>query len=543
MTLSSDLYEILQVSPNAEPEVITAAYHRLARKYHPDVSREPNAAEKMKALNEAYDTLGDADRRRAYDQWRRQTQATAAADHDADRPRSPEQEPTPERETAYDASLPPTIVCERCGRADATLRFSVFLYVVSVVIMSFRRGQAGVYCSSCRRALGLSLSGVSVLLGPWGIPWGILWTIQALWRNLRGGEQPDEHNAVLLKLLAVQFARSEAMDEAKECLWASLRLRDDDKVRAFLSELEEAFPTAAPRDYRPAAGAATKAADTSQLRPFLKAAVPLLIAAGILSALTGDWAAGPSPDPTSTPTVPAPLPLPVLSTRTSTPVGAAMRAETIEYGRQMAPLLERRARLIDRYNSLMRRASWTPDDELLSQLNDISRTQADLVVQLDYVRVPAEVTGIHAALRDALHSGVEYVNAVYEAIRAGQTTLPQEVDELRRKENAAWSEVTSRLQDVFDQYSIDLDDIGYVVVPTSTPVPSPTPIPAACVAFTDGDGVILRYAPRMDAHSTIVHRDGTRIRIVQYGTSMTEIIGPDGYRGWIPTKYWTWSCR
>ena len=58
-----DYYDILQVSPNAEQEVIEAAYRRLARKYHPDVNRDPNAADRMRELNEAYEVLGGASRR------------------------------------------------------------------------------------------------------------------------------------------------------------------------------------------------------------------------------------------------------------------------------------------------------------------------------------------------------------------------------------------------------------------------------------------------------------------------------------------------
>ncbi|MBI5054814.1 MAG: DnaJ domain-containing protein, partial [Chloroflexi bacterium] len=48
-----DYYEILQVSPNAELEVIEAAYKRLARKYHPDYNESPDAVQRMQELNEA----------------------------------------------------------------------------------------------------------------------------------------------------------------------------------------------------------------------------------------------------------------------------------------------------------------------------------------------------------------------------------------------------------------------------------------------------------------------------------------------------------
>jgi curved DNA-binding protein CbpA len=66
----SDLYETLQVHSMAEPEIIEAAYRRLARKYHPDVNRAANAVERMQAINAAYATLSDPVKRAAYDRSR-----------------------------------------------------------------------------------------------------------------------------------------------------------------------------------------------------------------------------------------------------------------------------------------------------------------------------------------------------------------------------------------------------------------------------------------------------------------------------------------
>ncbi|MEE8413363.1 MAG: DnaJ domain-containing protein [Dehalococcoidales bacterium] len=63
-----DYYKILQVHPTAEQEVIKAAYDRLAKKYHPDVNKEPSSLKTMKDLNEAYEVLGDLANRRLYHQ-------------------------------------------------------------------------------------------------------------------------------------------------------------------------------------------------------------------------------------------------------------------------------------------------------------------------------------------------------------------------------------------------------------------------------------------------------------------------------------------
>ena len=63
-----DYYSIMGVARTASQDEIKRAYRKLAKKYHPDVSKEANAEVKFKEMQEAYEVLKDPEKRAAYDQ-------------------------------------------------------------------------------------------------------------------------------------------------------------------------------------------------------------------------------------------------------------------------------------------------------------------------------------------------------------------------------------------------------------------------------------------------------------------------------------------
>ena len=62
-----DYYEVLEIPREASEADVKKAYRKLARKYHPDVNKEPDAEAKFKEATEAYEVLGDPENREKYD--------------------------------------------------------------------------------------------------------------------------------------------------------------------------------------------------------------------------------------------------------------------------------------------------------------------------------------------------------------------------------------------------------------------------------------------------------------------------------------------
>jgi len=93
-----DPYKVLQVDPEAEDEVIQAAYRRLAQKYHPDRAEGPEAVARMIAINAAWELIGEPELRAAYDRSRK-APAPPALSSSA---------PTPRAASAAPPSSPPS---------------------------------------------------------------------------------------------------------------------------------------------------------------------------------------------------------------------------------------------------------------------------------------------------------------------------------------------------------------------------------------------------------------------------------------------------
>jgi curved DNA-binding protein len=112
MTDQPDLYKLLQVDSEADPDVIQAAYRRLAQKFHPDLAAGPEAAERMVAINGAWEVLGDPVRRLEYDQQREQARnpsdpSEATGPAPAPSPRAGTSRPAAPRRPVTGAGMPP----------------------------------------------------------------------------------------------------------------------------------------------------------------------------------------------------------------------------------------------------------------------------------------------------------------------------------------------------------------------------------------------------------------------------------------------------
>ena len=111
--IQKDPYEILQVSKNAEDEVIKSAFKELARKYHPDVNKSQTAEEKMRVINWAYDILSDPEKKARWDKFQHRKKYN-------DKPKESQSSVTRKEKPKTEYSSGKLIPCPNCGKESPT---------------------------------------------------------------------------------------------------------------------------------------------------------------------------------------------------------------------------------------------------------------------------------------------------------------------------------------------------------------------------------------------------------------------------------------
>jgi len=229
-------YDLLGVAQTATVAEIKQAYRAAVSRYHPDVNPAANATQLTAMLNAAWATLSDPARRAAYD---------AATAYETTRDAS-----------VADSSTSPAewelVACMRCGQSDATLRAVAFMFVVSLVIVSWRIPRAGIFCAKCRSTLSWQTALGTMFLGWWSF-WGFFWSIQSLYYSIIGGAGDRDVNGNLLVHLGGAFWQRGRLDEAITCFIEGNRTLKDARVTSAISELEQ-VGASAPKRVRFTAG-------------------------------------------------------------------------------------------------------------------------------------------------------------------------------------------------------------------------------------------------------------------------------------------------
>lgn len=135
-------YEILQVSTKAEPEVIEAAYKRLAQKYHPDKNLSIDAKSRMQDINWAFSILGDTEKRKLFDSTQRNTleERRKSANYNApsisrQRPMPSARVPRPKTKTAYTPNSQATVTKD--SQVDKSSPFSKFIIGLGILLLFY----------------------------------------------------------------------------------------------------------------------------------------------------------------------------------------------------------------------------------------------------------------------------------------------------------------------------------------------------------------------------------------------------------------------
>jgi hypothetical protein len=204
-------YRILGVSKSASGGEIRSSFRKLAKLLHPDRNSDPSAPRLFQAVHEAYEVLGNAERRARYD-------GLPYAPGNRERPRR--------------ADGP--IVCSSCGRVTAQPRYVVYYFVISA-LMTFHKPVQGIFCAACSKRKSLEASAISALAGWWGI-FGPFDTVRTIIRNAKGGHQEQDYSDRLLWANAQAFLAA-GKPELSYALASELRTSKTDNLAAAAARL------------------------------------------------------------------------------------------------------------------------------------------------------------------------------------------------------------------------------------------------------------------------------------------------------------------
>lgn len=128
-------YQVLQVDPRAEPEVIVGAYKRLAVKYHPDKNPSLEATQRMRQINAAYEVLSSPEKRAVYDQEQEYT--TTREQHRSATSTSYSSPPNPKTQSTTTAAVTPTASPQPSNAPFVLLGVGVLLFIVMLVTQAW----------------------------------------------------------------------------------------------------------------------------------------------------------------------------------------------------------------------------------------------------------------------------------------------------------------------------------------------------------------------------------------------------------------------